>query len=416
MPPAPIDDPAGETSLLPMDSDFHLPETELIEPLSLHPALSTMPGMFATPPSPDERGRPTIARSSCLARRRSRSGRRRRAPVAPPAPAAPPSSEDTNPGIATRILIVSPNFAALARARADRAGVGAASRGPAAARLRPAPADGGHAACRRDARSPGRRGQSRRCIATTRRCTSSPHGDTHPVPSPVCAPRTGRAGGAAVALLPRAVARRRSRRTGSASAASAPANLACAAAARLRAARADAAGLRRRSASLVRHPRWPRRSTTWRCRRRRRRPSTRTKLVSMAVALAAVLLLALGVYQVLSMRSTSAAAPATATLSVESSPAGATVSIDGTPRGKTPIRLELSEGQPRARRLAGRSDAAHSAGLAAGTITAHSFEFAAPSAPVGGRRGHRDSQRTCRAVACWSTASRAASRRSSSWA
>jgi hypothetical protein len=110
--------------------------------------------------------------------------------------------------------------------------------------------------------------------------------------------------------------------------------------------------------------------------------STRTKLLSMAAAVAVVLLLALGAYQVLSMRSTAAAGPATATLSVESSPAGATVSVDGTPRGTTPLRLDLAEG--------GHSLDVSLAGatrhvpltLAAGTITAHSFEFAAAPAPV----------------------------------
>jgi hypothetical protein len=110
--------------------------------------------------------------------------------------------------------------------------------------------------------------------------------------------------------------------------------------------------------------------------------STRTKLVSMGVAVAAVLLLALGVYQVLSMRNTSAAAPSTATLSVESSPAGATVSVDGTPRGQTPLRLELSEGSHALDVALAGATRRVPLTLAAGTITAHSFEFAAPSAPV----------------------------------
>jgi hypothetical protein len=108
--------------------------------------------------------------------------------------------------------------------------------------------------------------------------------------------------------------------------------------------------------------------------------STGRKLASLGLALAIVLLLAVGVYQVLSMRSTSAAAPATATLSVESSPAGAAVTIDGAPRGTTPVRLELSEGSHALDVTLAGSTRRVPLTLTAGTITAHSFEFAAPAA------------------------------------
>jgi hypothetical protein len=108
--------------------------------------------------------------------------------------------------------------------------------------------------------------------------------------------------------------------------------------------------------------------------------STRGKVLAIAGALAAVLLLALGVYQVLSMRSTSAAASVPATLSVESTPAGAAVTIDGAARGKTPLRLELAEGNHALDvSLAGATRHVPLT-LAGGTVTAHSFEFAAPAA------------------------------------
>ena len=110
--------------------------------------------------------------------------------------------------------------------------------------------------------------------------------------------------------------------------------------------------------------------------------STRTKLLSMSAALLVVLLLALGAYQLLSMRNTAAGAPTPATLSVESSPAGAVVAIDGTPRGKTPLRLELTEGEHALDVSLDGATRRVPLTLAGGTVTAHSFEFAPPPAPT----------------------------------
>jgi hypothetical protein len=113
----------------------------------------------------------------------------------------------------------------------------------------------------------------------------------------------------------------------------------------------------------------------------RRAPgSARAKIFALAVAAVVVLAMALGANQLLSMRNTSAAAPANATLSVESTPAGALVTIDGQARGKTPLRLELAEG---AHALDVTLDGARRhipVTLAAGTVTVHSLEFAPPVA------------------------------------
>jgi hypothetical protein len=110
--------------------------------------------------------------------------------------------------------------------------------------------------------------------------------------------------------------------------------------------------------------------------------STGRRLLSLGVAVVVLLLLALGVYQVLAMRNTAAGAPAIATLSVESTPAGAAVAVDGTPRGTTPLRLELGEGNHALDvSLAGATRHVPLT-LAAGTVTAHSFEFAPAAEPV----------------------------------
>jgi hypothetical protein len=101
--------------------------------------------------------------------------------------------------------------------------------------------------------------------------------------------------------------------------------------------------------------------------------------MSIGAAVAVLLLLALGVYQVLSMRSTSAGAPVAATLAVESSPSGADVAIDGTPRGKTPLRLELTEGRHALDVSLAGATRHVPLQLAGGTVTAHSFEFAPPA-------------------------------------
>ena len=78
------------------------------------------------------------------------------------------------------------------------------------------------------------------------------------------------------------------------------------------------------------------------------------------------------------MRETSAAALSPASLSVDSTPAGAEVSIDGTPRGKTPLRLELTEGAHTLDVTSGGSRKRIPLALVAGTVTAHTLEFAAP--------------------------------------
>jgi hypothetical protein len=115
VPPAPIDDPAGDTSLLADSTDFDLPETELIEPLPLEPTLQ-LPSPSGSRPAAAP-GRPVAApddRTVVIARPAGLTPKPPAPmPPAPPVHAVPhqPAHDDTNPGTATRIL-VAPNFAA----------------------------------------------------------------------------------------------------------------------------------------------------------------------------------------------------------------------------------------------------------------------------------------------------------------
>jgi hypothetical protein len=394
VPPVPIDDPAGETSLL-ASSDIHLPETELIEPLPLHamaPTLPATPERSAVPPAAAPEPEPHDDRTIVLPRPASLWARSESFPASavPTAAAAlPPSSEDTNPGVATRVLL-SPNFAATL-GHAPTVPVSALHRA-----ARPQPTFGPRVPM--DETLPAgvpRETLLGRDASDDDRSddTSVPsigQSDTHPVPSPVAR----RAPAAPPSPFSRVPSRGHQPSGGAEAAATAP----------------DPAPISLAPPPLAFGPRVvpaapaPSGSTGYGpagvtpagvpgaalssplrdvpIPTRPAPTSTRTKLLSMAAAVAVVLLLALGAYQVLSMRSTAAAGPATATLSVESSPAGATVSVDGTPRGTTPLRLDLAEG--------GHSLDVSLAGatrhvpltLAAGTITAHSFEFAAATAPV----------------------------------
>jgi hypothetical protein len=111
-------------------------------------------------------------------------------------------------------------------------------------------------------------------------------------------------------------------------------------------------------------------------------PSTGRQLTWLGLGVAALLAIGIGVYQYLSMRETAAAAPLPATLSVDSTPAGATVLVDGAARGKTPLRLELTEGAHTLEVAAGGTTRKIPLALVAGTVTAHTIEFAgaAPAA------------------------------------
>jgi hypothetical protein len=430
MPPAAVDDPVGDASLLPPSDDFDLPETELIEPLSLEPTLAGRPAMSPAPPPsaappPDDAPFATDDRTIVLPRPASLSGRPERpaAAVVPPAPSSP-SSEDTNPGVSTRVL-VSPNFAATV-GHAPTVPVSALHR---AARPQPAfgprrqmektlPAGvpreqllGGHSAVEGD--------RSDETAVPWRR-----HDETHPPPSPIDRrPAVGPAGppspfsrvpsrgpqplvepapsGAdpapfSVAPPPLAFGPRVMTSplppspspslpsASSSSPSSSGSGLSPSSLLGLSASSSGSFPASPAASPPARPPSAPpaTASAAERDDLPTRPASSRARLLSVVAAVAVVLLLALGAYQMLAMRSTSAAAPANATLSVESSPAGATVSIDGTPRGTTPVRLELGEGGHALEvSLAGATRRVPLT-LAAGTITAHSFEFASPTAPV----------------------------------
>jgi hypothetical protein len=385
VPPSPIDDPVGDTSLLPISSDFDLPETELIEPLTLLPTIPAVPAATeaARPAAPDDRT-VVIPRPAAFTLKSE-----------PPAPAvvpdAAPSQEDTNPGTVTRIL-VAPAFAA---------SVGHAPTVPVSAlhrAARPQPAFGPRhpmedtlpAGVTRELLAGGTDGDTATVRSDDTVTRFIAQNDTHPVPSPVA--RRAPAGPSGSPSPFSRVPSRGPQPLVDAAPASEPAPISLAPpplAFGPRVPPPGSAGLAAASsAGAPPMPPGPMPSAAASglhgvpIPTRPAPTSTRTKLLSMGAAAAVVLLLALGIYQLLSMRSTSAAGPATATLSVESSPAGATVVVDGAPRGKTPLRLELTEG--------GHAlDVSHAGAtrhvplrLAAGTITAHSFEFAAAPAPV----------------------------------
>ena len=370
VPPAPLDDPAGETSLL-LSSDIHLPETELIEPLTIPPTEAETlhaPGVRGAA-APDDRT-VVIPRPAGL-------GPKPEPPtsavLAPASPAAP-SQDDTNPGVGTRIL-VAPAFAASV-GHAPTVPVSALHRAP-----RPQPAFGPRHPME-DTLPAGvtREMLARECAAEESDATivrATPHGDTHPVP---IAPRV--APGSDGPPSPFSRVPSRGPQPVVTDAQPEPAPLSLAAPPLAFGPRVPASGPTS-SPSIAPAPvpfPAPDRETPF-----PPRPaptSTRTRLLSMGAALVVLLLLALGVYQVLSMRNTSAGAPIAATLSVESTPAGASVVIDGTERGKTPLRLELSEGSHALDVSLAGATRHVPLSLAGGTITAHSFEFAPPAEPT----------------------------------
>lgn len=383
VPPEPIDDPAGETSLLPISSDLDLPETELIEPLTLEP---TVPPIAADSGVRAAAARPTAApddRTVVIPRPASLTPTPEPPTPAFLAPASPslPSQDDTNPGVGTKIL-VAPAFAA-SLGHAPTVPVSALHRAP-----RPQPAFGPRHPMEDTLPAGVTRemlvGEPAGDASDETVVRSSPQGDTHPVraargaaagpggppspfsrvpsraPQPVVTDRAPEAAPVSLAPPPLAFGPR-GNASGSSPVAPSIAPVASA---------PGPVPVPRPAAREVPIPARPEPT------------STRAKLLSMSAAIVVVLLLALGVYQVLSMRNTAAGAPTPATLSVESSPAGAVVAIDGTPRGRTPLRLELSEGSHALEVSLDGSTRQVPLSLAGGTITAHSFEFAPPPAPT----------------------------------
>ena len=370
VPPAPLDDPAGETSLL-LSSDIHLPETELIEPLTIpptEPETPHAPGVraAATPAAPDDRT-VVIPRPAGL-------GPKPEPPtsavLAPASPAAP-SQDDTNPGVGTRIL-VAPAFAASV-GHAPTVPVSALHRAP-----RPQPAFGP----RHPMEDTLPAGVTREMLASECAADDSdetvvratPHGDTHPVP---IARRAASGSDGPPSPFSRVPSRGPQPVVTDAPAEPAPLSLAPPPLAF--GPRVPASGSTS-SPSIAPAPvPFPAPDRETPIPSRPAPTSTRTKVLSMGAALVVLLLLALGVYQVLSMRSTAAGAPASATLSVESTPAGAIVAVDGKERGKTPLRLELNEGSHALDVSLAGATRHVPLSLAGGTITAHSFEFAPPA-------------------------------------
>ncbi len=382
VPPAPIDDPAGDTSLLPISSDYDLPETELIEPLSEHAqTLPTMPAISGphaatpAPASPDDRT-VVIPRPAAFALKSE-----------PPLVVA--SQEDTNPGVGTRI-IVAPAFAASV-GHAPTVPVSALHRAARPPRSEPAfgprlpMEDTLPAGVTRELLAGGASAEwtADRSDDTV---VHAAQADTHPVP--VAVPRRAPAGPAGPPTPfsrvpsrgPQPVVTDASSLPSPAPVHSAPPPLAFGPRVPSGPPAASAGAAVPPLAAVAPAPAFPAHDAQIPA--RPAPTSTRTKLVSMALAVAAVLLVALGVFQFVSMRSTSAGALAAATLSVESTPAGATVTIDGTPRGKTPMRLELTEGRHAMDVSLNGASRQIPLVLAAGTVTAHSLEFATPVAPT----------------------------------
>jgi len=382
-PPAPIDDPAGDTSLLPL-SDFALPETELIEPLTIQPTAVT-PSRSGPRPS----AKPTAApddRTVFIARPASltpKSEQPTMVSTAPPPSSPPRSPDDTNPSGVTRVL-VAPAFAA---------SVGHAPTVPVSAlhRAAAAPPASGPRRPMEDTLPAGVIGRDVMGRASDDTAVpASSHGDTHPVPilGSSAAARRVPAGPTGPASPFSRVPSRGSHAASDSDPAYAPtATQPLAFGSRGSQATPDTSmpATPLAATPIAPSPSLPVAEPVSHDSQIPTRPaptSTRTSLLSLAAGVVVLLLVALGVYQVLAMRSTSAGAPALATLAVESTPAGATVTIDGTPRGKTPLRLELSEGSHTLDvSLAGATRHVPLT-LAGSTVTAHSFEFAAPVAPT----------------------------------
>jgi hypothetical protein len=378
VPPAPLEDPAGETSLLSSSTDIHLPQTELIEPWIAHPMPGHSGGHAAAkgPAAPDDRT-VVIQRPAGLTPKPE-------APAATPPPAGAhrqPTHDDTNHATATRIL-VAPAFAASV-GHALTVPVSAAHRAP-----RPQPAFGPRppmedtlpAGVTREFFSADYSGASEDTFVP-----SDAYGDTHPVPVPAAR----RAGGAS-AGPPSPFSRASSRSAQPLSTESAPepapillAPPPLAFGPRVPSSTSSSGGpsMAGTATAPIVFP-VPAPAGDASIPTRPAPISSRRTLLSVFGVLVVLLLLALGAYQVMSMRSTAAGAPAMATLSIESSPAGATVTIDGTTRGTTPLRLELGEGSHALDVSLAGATRHVPLSLAGGTITAHSFEFAPAAAPT----------------------------------
>ena len=356
--PPPIDDPVGEASLRPISSDLDLPETELIEPLSISqaptfPALPMVPGPAsgsrpaAAPPveaSPDDR---TVVIS------RTPFGAPRHEPRREP-------TDDTNPGAGATRILVSPHFAAT---------VGHAPTVPVSALHGPAIPPAQPQRPRNPLEETLPSGVTReQLLGTTPAAVPAADdtasvplskADTHPVP--IAVPKAPAAAVSSASQSP--FSRVASRGPQPVVALPSPEPAApVTPPLGLFTPPPDAAPL---GAPVPTRP-----AAT----------SSMTRLLVLGLVVAVAAVGALGAYWYLSERFAAAAPLAPATLSVDSSPAGAAVSIDGTPRGRTPLRLELAEG-------AHTLDVTHNGTtkhipltLAAGTVTAHSLEFAAPPA------------------------------------
>jgi hypothetical protein len=366
VPPSPIDDPVGEATLIAaISSDFDLPETELIEPLHA-PTTATIPIALplsgarpaAVPtPSPDAGDDRTVVipRPTLLT-----------PPASRPESSRTDSGDETNAGQATRILIA-PNFAAT---------VGHAPTVPVSALHRSATSPWSDAVRSSDAVRPMEdtlpAGVTRELLARgfgaddATAIQPSPTADTHPVTA--ASSRAHVAPASPPGPFSRVVSRGPQPvvAPGTSPVSAAPPPLALAPPP----GPAPAVPTQPRitpPSTGARSDEVPARVTP---------PSTRTQLTWLGIGVAALLVIGVGLYQYLSMRDTAAAAPAPATLSIDSTPAGAAVAIDGAPRGKTPLRLELSEGAHALDVTSGGSTKHIPLTLVAGTVTAHTLEFA----------------------------------------
>jgi hypothetical protein len=362
MPPHPIDDPVGEASLRPLSSDLDLPETELIEPLSVtqaptHPALPT--GAYApvsgshaaaVPPveaSPDDR---TVVIP------RTPFGAPRLEPRHEPA-------DDTNPGAGATRILVAPNFAAT---------VGHAPTVPVSALHRSAVQPPKPEAPRNPLEETLPAGVAReRLFAPAAPPVSDDtasikpsQADTHPVP--IAVPKAPAAAGPAGPPSP--FSRVASRGPQPVVAPAAPEPVAAPLGLVPPAAPAPGPASAKIASFGAPVPTRPAAAS----------PAARLVVLALGVVVAAAV--ALGAYWYFSERFAVAAPLAPATLSVDSSPAGAAVSIDGSPRGRTPLRVELTEGAHTLDVTHGGTTKHIPLTLAAGTVTAHSLEFAAPAA------------------------------------
>lgn len=358
VPPPPIDDPVGEASLRPISSDHDLPETELIEPLSISQA-PTSPALPTVPLAPASGSRAAAA-PPVEASPDARTVMIPRTPFGAPRPEPRHEpTDDTNPGAGATRILVAPHFAATvghAPTVPVSALYGAAMEPPKPERPRNPLEEtlpSGVTRARLFASEPPPAADDTASVPLSK-------ADTHPVP--IAVPKSP-AGPASSAPSPFSRVASRGPQPVVAPEPVAP---------------APPLGLVAMPVPAVPAPAPASVGAPVPTRPAAASPMTRVLVLGLLVAVAAAV--ALGAYWYVSERFASAAPLVPATLSVDSSPAGAAVSIDGTPRGKTPLRLELTEG-------AHTLDVTHDGTtrhipltLAAGTVTAHSLEFAAPAA------------------------------------